>query len=558
MLGKTEPRTAWFWGLLVCAALPYFVNLGAPALWDANEPLYTQPPAEVLTWDVGDFWAPTWNGRTYAAHPPLSTWVMVPSYLALGINEFAARLPLALAALAVFWGTYLLGRRLGGRRIGLLAVLVLAGTPRFWLFARQLAGDVLLVACLVPAFALGLPAVEGEKARGRQWAAHALVGLGFLAKGPVILALYLGGLGLAWLSGRPRGTWKELRPWRGILVMVLLGMPWFIYMSVRYDWFFSQHFGWYTFRRLEGSIGMRPPWWYLTILVGDAQPWLMLVPLAFLRWRRSEDRRPVAWLPWTAAGFCILLFSMSMGKRAVYMLPLYPMQALIVAPVLAAAWDGARSGLARLAGAGLGIASVVAAVFLWLMSVNAPGLRPEIFAPLAVLIAAALGLFVAAALRSGRAVTAIVLAATLALQAATALGFDAIDRFRPVPALAAEIAKRQSAEAPEPAIIYRAPIHSLNFYLGRRTEVARDAATFADHMGDAPRAFVLVLAHREQALREDNPTFTFDELARGPELRLHFRSAVLGQKSPTRDLLLLEARPRDGSKDAPGALEPGR
>ena len=527
--------------LLVVAALPLFVNLGAPALWDANEPLYAQPPKEVLEWPEGDFLAPTWNGRTYPAHPPLSTWITVPFYAVLGSTEFAGRLPMALAALLTLASTFSMGRVFGGRRTGLLATLVLAGTPRFWLFSRQLAGDVYFTTCLTAAFALVLPVWLGHAHRRRLVAANVVLGIGFLAKGPVILVLYAAGLLAVWFCARPRPRLRDLSPVSSVLVILLIGLPWFAYMAIRFDWFIEKYFGWYTFKRVGGAIGERPPWWYLQTLVGDGQPWIMLMPLALLRLRRTRARSASDLFPWVVAGAILLFFSIPLGKRAVYLLPIYPLLAIGVAPILAELWEGARGGLARAAGLGLGAASLVAAICMYLLQVNEPRVAPEIFAPLSVLALAGLLLVWTGMARHGRAVCAIVLAATLCTEVATAYAFTALNRFRPVPALATRIQDLQDESIPEPALIYRAPIHSLMFYLGRATEVARDGEEFRRHMGDAEHGFVLVLEKRLSALREAAPGYTFRELARGPELRMNFRRSVLGQGPSSRDLLLVGA-----------------
>ena len=88
---RPQPSRRTTWLLLALACSTYFVALGTPPLWDANEPLYAQPPKEVLDWPQGDFWAPTWNGRPYFAHAPLSTWITVPFYAWLGAGELGHR-----------------------------------------------------------------------------------------------------------------------------------------------------------------------------------------------------------------------------------------------------------------------------------------------------------------------------------------------------------------------------------------------------------------------------------------------------------------------------------
>src|ERR671937_875713 len=73
----------------------------------------------------------------------------VAAYRAFGVNEFAARLPSALAALATVLAAYELGRRLFGARTGLLAGLVLASSAGFCAAAHFANPDALLNAFTV-------------------------------------------------------------------------------------------------------------------------------------------------------------------------------------------------------------------------------------------------------------------------------------------------------------------------------------------------------------------------------------------------------------------------
>jgi 4-amino-4-deoxy-L-arabinose transferase-like glycosyltransferase len=545
--------------LIALAMVPYFVRLGTPPLWDANESLYAQPPREIVEWPQGDFLAPTWNGRPYFAHTPLATWVTVPFYVLLGPSELAHRLPMALAAVLIVLATYRLGRLAAGRRAALLAALLLAATPRFWLFSRQLPGDVYLLALLTWAFALALPALAGGGRRGALRLAHVLVGIGFLAKGPVILVLYGGGLGLTWLLARPRAPLAELRPLRGLLSIVALGAPWFVYMALRYDTFLGEHFGHYTFGRVLGSIGDRGWAWYLLALLGDAQPWLPVLPFGIVMALR-RDRRPATLLPMVVLAWTVVFFSVSAGKRNVYMLPVYPMMAVLIAPAGLAVIDGAYRWSARLAGFAAAFGCLAAAIVLHLVAQNEARLRPEIYWPIGLLAVACLPLGFAGWKGLGRMLTTGAIGTVLAAQLAVCLAFPAVARFRPIPAFAERIRAEQDATHPEPAINYRSKTHSLNFYLGRPTAVANAPDDLRDKMGDRRVAFLVVPARRFDApdrrdpdggrigLEHEMPGALFDVLERAPLLDFNFRRSVLGRDGPTTKDLLLVRITRSGEE----------
>ena len=535
-------------------ASTFFVGLSStPPLWDANEPLYAQPPKEVLEWPQGDFWAPTWNGKPYFAHAPLSTWITVPAYTAVGSTEFGHRVPMALACVLTILATWRLGRQLGGRRTALFAALILAATPRFWLFGRQLSGDVYMTAILVVAWSLALPAVAGRTTSRRDLRiANVLVGLGFTAKGPVIAVLYFGVLFFAWLLGRPRATWSFLRPWRALLLVVLVGSPWFVYMAIRYEHldFLGKHFGHYHYGRVIGNIGQRGLLFYPRILLGDGQPWITVAPFAVWHLWQRRDRRVEALLPWAGIAWLLVFFALPQGKRNVYLLPLYPLLAMGLAPLAQALWRGAFRPGVRLAGVGAAVGCTGGAIMLWAMARNVPELTPEIWFLTAAIAAPAIPFLVAGWRGHGRLVFGGAIVVVLACQVAGALAFPALARFRPVPAMAERIRADQSAPDPEPAVIYRVAIHSLNFYLDRPTRVAGSADDLLAKMGEARRAFVLVPEHRYSApgkgdgparvgLLHELPEGRFTELERRPLLIFKFRWTILGQDKTTRDLLLV-------------------
>ena len=547
------------WPLLCLALVPYAVGLGSPPLWDANEPLYAQPPAEVLHWAKGDFLAPTWNGKPYFAHAPWSTWATVPFYAVFGVNEFAARLPLAIAAVLTVLATYVLGRRLVGAGAGLMAALVLAATPRYWLFARQLAGDVWLVAFLTGAFALAVPAVSGTgdpatRRRDLRWA-HGLVGIGTLAKGPVIWVLYFGALGVSWWAARRPVPLRSLRPVRAIALVVALGAPWSVYMAMRYPQFLEQHYGWYHGARLIGGIGTRGLLYYPVVLLGDAQPWLLSVPAA-LRHARALPTRFAAWFPWCGIGVVVVLFSLSAGKRAVYLLPVYPLLAVGVAPWLSTLIQASRRSVVVVVGvAGAGAALVTGGLLVRVLD-SAPDLSPELWGVVAVLGLGAVALAMCAWRGLGLHVVALVLALTLTLQVAVGASFPALARYRPIPGFARTIRQHQNPGHPEAALLYAVPVHSLNFYLGRATAVERTPSSLQSHVQRAGAAFVVTDARfvdtpvaggrrvRTRHLPTHAPSLVLEELARAPVLAFRFHRTILGEGPSTRDYVLLRVMSR--------------
>src|SRR6266540_4227097 len=101
----------------------YFLFLGSAPLIEPDEARYAEIAREML--ERGDFITPHLNYVKYFEKPPLHYWLTALSFTVFGQNEFAARLPSALAGLlGVLW-IYHVGRKVFGPGKGLLGALTL-------------------------------------------------------------------------------------------------------------------------------------------------------------------------------------------------------------------------------------------------------------------------------------------------------------------------------------------------------------------------------------------------------------------------------------------------
>src|SRR5690606_18838014 len=106
----------------------------------------------------------------------------------------------------------------------------------------------------------------------------------------------------------------------------------------------------------------QPAWYFLRVVAVSWLPFSLLLPWLFKPWReawRARDAR--VWLPLVTCALVVLFFSMSAGKRDMYILPALPMLALAAAPFLDGLLErrGVRRALFALAlGLGLGLLAV--------------------------------------------------------------------------------------------------------------------------------------------------------------------------------------------------------
>src|SRR5947209_9906350 len=90
-------------------ALAFFAGLGSVGIFDMNEGTYVQAAREMYL--RGDYITPHLNGGYFFDKPPLAIWLTVGSFHLFGVNEFAARFPVALAASLLVFLVYWFGVR---------------------------------------------------------------------------------------------------------------------------------------------------------------------------------------------------------------------------------------------------------------------------------------------------------------------------------------------------------------------------------------------------------------------------------------------------------------
>lgn len=316
-------------------------------------------------WQHGDFLVPWLNGQPYSHKPPLLFWLVQAGWALFGVNAWSARLLAPLLALACLWLTARLARALwpDDPLAGPLAVWLLFGTLFWLLFMTLVQFDLLLTLCALLAF-LGLAQAAGGHGRG--WLLTGLgIGLGGLAKGPVILVAVLPPALLAplWAPGRAGLRWY-LGAAGALALGLLIALAWALPAAQAGGGAYRQAIFWgQSAGRVVHSFAHRAPWWtYLALLPLMTLPWVAWPPL----WRRlrGSGLRLDAGLRFCLAGLlpALLLFSLISGKQAKYLLPLLPLLALLAARLLTRA--GAADLLPRARRVATAMAALVVAAHL--------------------------------------------------------------------------------------------------------------------------------------------------------------------------------------------------
>lgn len=321
--------------VLLCGVL-YFPYLGQVPFFDKGEPREALAVQDIVR--RGEWLVPLKRATDIPSKPPLFHWsAALTSRLTGQLNESTIRFPSALYASLGVLVIYLLARRLFGAEVALMSGAILATMLVYQTQALSARVDMTLCFVVTLSLALFYSLYRGFLIHPIwYYVFYALVGIGTLAKGP---------LGIL-LPALVAGTFVVLkRKWHvlakfclhpGILLMVLLGAGWYVIAVTRGgEGFLDRQILQENLNRFVGGSGhSHPVYYYIPYLFSQGLPWTLFLPFvlwdSFRRFSLSRDDTLFFQL-WFLVMFAF--FSIAMGKRPVYLLPLYP-----ALSVLTGAW----------------------------------------------------------------------------------------------------------------------------------------------------------------------------------------------------------------------------
>jgi 4-amino-4-deoxy-L-arabinose transferase-like glycosyltransferase len=351
---QSPPLPRWLVAAGVGAmVIVFFVLLGTFPLSEPDETRYAEIPREMI--ERGDWITPHLNYVKYFEKPPLVYWLTAVSFTIFGMNELAARWLLGLFSLTGVAVAYGLGRSIYGHWTGCAAAALLAATPLYFGIGQFLTLDMPLSTFMT----LGLGSYwfayrHPERRRLCVMLLYVATALGVLTKGLIAAVLTAGVIGTFLLL---RADARALR-WTvspvGMLVFLLVVLPWFVLVSTRNPEFLhffiiDQHIR----RYVQGTDHPEPFWFYAPILLGGTLPWsafVLLTPGWVVRWlRRLIARRIPAGelylLLWCAVVF--VFFSITGSKVGTYVLPMCCPLAVLGARFFAATLSNRRDYVLR-------------------------------------------------------------------------------------------------------------------------------------------------------------------------------------------------------------------
>lgn len=324
--GTRAVLAPWAWPALLAVAvwLGLFHNLGSIPLFDVDEGAFGEATREMLA--RGDYVSTWLNGQPRFDKPILIYWLQAASVHLFGLDEFALRLPSALAAMAWVAAIYAFVRRVpdpdAGRDTGRAAAFIAATSAGVVVVGRGAIADALLNLFL----ALALFDVYRELTDPQpRWRRRAFfwIALGVLTKGPVALLVPGAASALAFgLQGRMRHWWRAVRDPVGWLILLAVAGPWYVLeYTARGDAFLAGFFLRHNVERflvpLQGHAGS--PFFYLPALLLLVLPYTGLL-LATLPGVRRLRATPLDTLLWCWFLFVLGFFTLAGTKLPHYLL----------------------------------------------------------------------------------------------------------------------------------------------------------------------------------------------------------------------------------------------
>jgi 4-amino-4-deoxy-L-arabinose transferase-like glycosyltransferase len=222
------------WQLLSLIVLSAILTVGTAGWGDLyNETDGQYGGAAKVMARSGSWLIPENDGIPRLVKPPLLYWTLAVSMKLFGVNEFAARLPNALAVIGWVAVTFLIGKRMGGNSRGAVAGVVLLTSVGTFTLGRIVMPEPMFSAFIAAALYCVLRGIDETRYR-RTWflGFWLFASLASFTKGWHGLLYPLAIVGLAAIPRTPeREHLRGLISWQGAFLFLVINLPWSLYVE---------------------------------------------------------------------------------------------------------------------------------------------------------------------------------------------------------------------------------------------------------------------------------------------------------------------------------------
>ena len=344
-----------FWFIALLSVLVIVPFLGETIFYSKGEPREAIVAYTMLK--SGNWILPVNYGVEIAYKPPFLYWaIAVVSSIMGGVTEFSSRMPSALAFLAMQLVFFSFVAKRKNIKTAFLTSILLLSSFEVHRAAVACRLDMVQVSFIVIALCL-LFRWDEKGSKEIPWLAVLLMACATLTKGPVGSIFPCVGIGIyQLLRGRSFGKTFFSLLGIGLLSLVPLGIWfWAAYQQGGESFInlmMEENTGRF-FRKMSYASHENPLWYNFVTIIWGWIPWtlVLLISLFGLKWKEMRflpegsswsERFNKAWtkfrtqsplhlFTWVVILFIFIFYCIPKSKRSVYLLPIYPFMAMLIA-----------------------------------------------------------------------------------------------------------------------------------------------------------------------------------------------------------------------------------
>jgi 4-amino-4-deoxy-L-arabinose transferase len=311
----------------------YFACLLIPAYWvpliETTDARYAEISREMFA--SGNYMEPFYNGIKHFHKPPFTYWANALGIAIFGVNGLGVRFFGAVASIIILIYTRKTAFVLSNdKKIADTSVLILASSFLYLIVSRVVSTDIYLAMFTIMTLYHMFSQIYVKKNSFNPLMIGIFLGLGFMTKGPVIFLFTLLPYAASLFFDRKHRQAFSLLHWVSILaVFVLIATPWYWYVVSINDGLLEYFLYDQTVERVatDKFDRAKPFYFFFMIFFGTFIPWAFYM----LRNYTKTNKILTGKVLYLYVLMPFIVFQISTSKLGTYILPFYPVAAILAA-----------------------------------------------------------------------------------------------------------------------------------------------------------------------------------------------------------------------------------